>query len=564
MNKIYLKILTVILILGLAACGPKPKIFTEPVTRTDMQEEEIKPFAFYHYVNGVIAELEENYELAMSYYTSALSHAPGNYDISVALANIYMGMRQFEKAWEILEPLKNNYSEGVLMKADCQRALGKWKEAVKYYELAIHLNPRDVAPYWYLGNYYRQIGEYDKAVAYYEKMTHLNDSEQIFTELAQLYIRAGNNQKAIETFERAIEINSGADNSESYLSLAELLNQAGQNDSAQVVMKNLLRVAGGTVEARMKLIEIYIDADKKDQALAEIHKLAEENPNQSYLLGQLGTYSLELNDIDLAREYFQKQVDLDDTNFLPQYYLGRIALFSNEFEKAKGYFWKVIDLVDSVPDGWINLAEVYRVEDSLDMAVDVLREGMERVTFAREEIQIYLSRYYAQMEMYQGVVNILDGLVDTTTTDIGLLFTMASALERTDNFARSERLFKRILELEPDFHPALNYLGYMYADSGIHLTEARDMIAKAVEMDSTNAAYLDSYGWVLFKIGKISEAQKYIERAIDLMDEMDAVVYDHLAEIYYAQGRVEDARRIWEKALVLDPDNIAIKEKLDR
>ena len=48
------------------------------------------------------------------------------------------------------------------------------------------------------------------------------------------------------------------------------------------------------------------------------------------------------------------------------------------------------------------------------------------------------------------------------------------------------------------------------------------------------------------------------------MDEMDAVVYDHLAEIYYAQGRIEDAKRIWEKALVLDPDNIAIREKLDR
>ena len=366
MNKLYLKILAFVLILGLAACGPKPKVFTEPVTRTEMQEETIKPFAFYHYVNGVIAELEENYELAMSYYTSALAHAPENYDVSIALANLYMGMRQFEKAWEILKPLKNNYSEGVLMKADCQRALGKWDEAIKYYELAIRLNPRDVAPYWYLGNYYRQIGEFDKAIEYYEKMTHLNDSEQIFTELAQLYIRVDKTEKAIATYERAIEINSSIENTDSYMNLAELLNQAGQNDSAQTVMQNLLKMSGGTVEARMKLVGIYIDADKKEEALAEIHKLAEENPNQSYLLGQLGTYCLELNDINQAREYFQKQVDLDDTNFLPQYYLGRIALFSNEFEKAKGYFWNVIDLVDSVPDGWINLAEVYRVQDSTE------------------------------------------------------------------------------------------------------------------------------------------------------------------------------------------------------
>nr|NIS15325.1 tetratricopeptide repeat protein [candidate division Zixibacteria bacterium]NIX78992.1 tetratricopeptide repeat protein [candidate division Zixibacteria bacterium] len=87
---------------------------------------------------------------------------------------------------------------------------------------------------------------------------------------------------------------------------------------------------------------------------------------------------------------------------------------------------------------------------------------------------------------------------------------------------------------------------------------------RALELDSLNPAYLDSYGWVLFKMGKFSEAEEYIKRAIDLMENPDVELYDHLAEIYKAQGREEKARETWQKALGVDPDNVAIREKLDR
>ena len=104
----------------------------------------------------------------------------------------------------------------------------------------------------------------------------------------------------------------------------------------------------------------------------------------------------------------------------------------------------------------------------------------------------------------------------------------------------------------------------MLADLGIRLQESKDMIERALAKDSLNPAYLDSYGWVLFKMGDLGQAEKYIKQAIDLMENADAVIYDHLAEIYFAQGRVEDARRIWEQALALDPNNNDIKEKLGR
>lgn len=564
MKSLFVYIFILFIILFSLACGPKPRVEFEPVKQREMTEPPINPVAYYHYVNGVIAELEENYELALSYYINALKHAPDSYDVRIALANMRLGMRDYEKAWEVLEPLKNNYSEAVLMKADCQRALGNWPEAIKYYELSIRFDPKKMASYWYLGNYFSRTGDFQKAIGFYESMTTLSDNPQIFQDLGKLYIRASEYEKAIDIYSRSISIDSSSANMEAYMELSNLLSQTGQIDSAEVVLKNYLSIAGKSNNALMQLIEIYIKAQKKEMAIAEINKLVTENPYQSRLIGQLGSYLLDLNEVDQAQELFLKQVDLDPTAFLPHYYLGRIAMYSSELEKAKSYFWEVIDLVDSVPDGWINLAEVYRMQDSLDMSVDLLREGMDRVTIAREELQMYLSRYYAQKEMYQGVVNILEGLVDSTSTDIGMMFNLAAAYERTDDFEQAVATFKQIIKLEPKFHPALNYLGYMYADSGIHLKEARKMLEQAIAIDTANAAYLDSYGWVLFKMGKLSEAETYLTKAIDLMNEMDAVVYDHMAEIYFAQGRVKDARKIWEKALALEPDNVAIREKLDR
>jgi len=564
-KKIYI-ILALLLMFSLLACGPKPRtmIEYEPLTKADLHEEPINRVAFYHYMNGVIAEMEENFELALSYYSTALKHAPESYDVRVALANLRMGMREYDKAWEVLMPLENIYSEAVMMKADCQRALGNWPESTRLYELVTRLDPQEISPHWYLGNYYRQTGEYEKAIEHYIRLSHLSESVQIYSELAQLYLNTGDTANAIKTYQKSIVVDASVENRDGYMELARLLKLAGKTDSTRIVLEKYIELSSGSIDARLSLVETFISAENYKEAQAEIEKLATEYPNRSRLLGQLGMLSLDINQVQTAKRLFTKQADLDQASFVPRYYLGRIAIFENEPEQAKKHFWNMVDLIDSLPDGWINLAEVYREQDSLEMAVDVLREGLERVSAGKGDIQTYLARYYAQMERYEAVINILEGVVDSSTTDIALLFTIASAHERMGDFDSSVAYFERLLKVEPEFHPALNYLGYMWADLGIRLKESKDMIERALARDSLNPAYLDSYGWVLFKMGDLGQAEKYIKQAIDLMENADAVIFDHLAEIYFAQGRVEDAHQVWEQALALDPTNNDIREKLGR
>jgi len=46
----------------------------------------------------------------------------------------------------------------------------------------------------------------------------------------------------------------------------------------------------------------------------------------------------------------------------------------------------------------------------------------------------------------------------------------------------------------------MNYLGYMWAERGVNLPKARELIEKAVKLEPKNAAYLDSLAWVIYKL----------------------------------------------------------------
>src|SRR5258708_26049702 len=101
----------------------------------------------------------------------------------------------------------------------------------------------------------------------------------------------------------------------------------------------------------------------------------------------------------------------------------------------------------------------------------------------------------------------------------------------------------------------------MWADRGVKLQKAQELIEKAVRLGPKNAAYLDSLGWVLFKLNQPKEALPKLLKAIELSEEPDATLYDHLGDIYAALKEEDKAREAWRKSLSVEP-NEAIQKKL--
>jgi Flp pilus assembly protein TadD len=116
-------------------------------------------------------------------------------------------------------------------------------------------------------------------------------------------------------------------------------------------------------------------------------------------------------------------------------------------------------------------------------------------------------------------------------------------------------VLRRVLEINPENGPALNFLGYSLAERGENLEEAEQLIRRALEITPNDGFFVDSLGWVYFQRGDYGAAVRELERAAKLAGS-DPVISEHLADAYVKVGRTEDAIRAYRdcEARTEDPE----------
>jgi len=136
----------------------------------------------------------------------------------------------------------------------------------------------------------------------------------------------------------------------------------------------------------------------------------------------------------------------------------------------------------------------------------------------------------------------------------GLHRSLGVALERLGEADAAETHLLRAIEIDPDDAYALNYLGYWWADEGRNLDQAIAMIERAVSKRPSSGFFVDSLGWVHFKLGDAERAVGYLERATEL-EPADPEITGHLGDVYWVLGRRDEARYKWKLALSLSRDD---------
>ena len=120
------------------------------------------------------------------------------------------------------------------------------------------------------------------------------------------------------------------------------------------------------------------------------------------------------------------------------------------------------------------------------------------------------------------------------------------------------------MQEKPNDAATQNYLGDMWADRGVNLEKARELLEKAVAREPRNGAYRDSLGWVYFRLGRLDAAEKNLTEAHQ-RDPDDPTIEEHLGDLSERQGNVEQAVAHWERALTLKPDEPEkVRQKLQR
>lgn len=203
-------------------------------------------------------------------------------------------------------------------------------------------------------------------------------------------------------------------------------------------------------------------------------------------------------------------------------------------------------------------AEVFEISGNYDAAIQLLKNMAQKDRYDQRDALVYLGDMYRRAERYQDAVDtynlVLKGRKDSLKTeDWPVVYARGMSYERTENWAQAEADLLRALELQPNNPLVLNYLGYSWADRGLHLDKALKMIHRAVTLRPNDGYILDSYGWALYRTGNFDEAIIWLERSASNLSN-DATINNHLGDAYWSAGREQEAKFQWMRALNLAED----------
>jgi len=213
-------------------------------------------------------------------------------------------------------------------------------------------------------------------------------------------------------------------------------------------------------------------------------------------------------------------------------------------------------------------ADTLSLSDNKDAAIEVLQQLSE--SHADEpSVHVALGNSLRGLERYDEASVAYDHAValfkNPEAQQWVVYFARGISHERMDRWEQAEADFLTALELNPDQPRVLNYLGYSYVEKRINLTEALELIERAVAARPKDGYVTDSLGWVLYRLGRYEEAVGYMETAAELMP-VDPIINDHLGDVYWAVGRKREAEFQWSRAMSFDPDEAdaeRIRRKLE-
>lgn len=264
-----------------------------------------------------------------------------------------------------------------------------------------------------------------------------------------------------------------------------------------------------------------------------------------------------------AIKEFKKALSLDYKNTLIHLNLAISYIKNSEFNNAVKELNLTAKLDPAAVEPHAILALLYTLQNKTDESnreYEIALKNASKLQPKNIEVYKNLGILYLQQKKYQAAENMFNLMLGLTPSDAQAHFYLANTFDQQGKKGAAEQELRKALESNPDYHEALNYLGYLYVEENRNLDEAEIMIKKALEMEPDNGAYLDSLGWLYFKKGDIDKSIESLSRAVILFE--DPVIYEHLGDAYFKKNDSEKAIANWQNSLKLDPNQESVKNKI--
>lgn len=340
---------------------------------------------------------------------------------------------------------------------------------------------------------------------------------------------------------------------------AQLLREAGKLDEARAQLARLEDPAMLSSALRWSLAGEYAalgDATKAAQVLAKGPQDDQSYAQRAALMDQAKDKA------GLAALYDELKAGATHPNPLRRLLLGQLAELLERHDEALAWYANIPgDEVQGIAR--LRSASVLHGMGRKPDAFDALRAIQSDATLddeARRDGYLLEAELRFKDKDAPGELDAYARGLAAFADDEALLYSRALMWERRDDIARAEADFRRILVIAPDNVNTLNALGYTLADRTTRYREALELIDRARVAEPGNAAIIDSYGWVLFRLGKKREALGHLRHAYALQKDPD--IASHLAQVLWVLGEKDEARKYFQEARKLDPDNRSLQRAL--
>ncbi|MGE5681272.1 MAG: tetratricopeptide repeat protein [Bacillota bacterium] len=591
-----------IIIIGLAflffSCSSSVSHKTVKDTIDSLKNAQRKKEAMDHFVQGAIEDAKGDYSAAILEYQEAieLDAKPGIYyalgrdylqlnKLSMALQNARQAVAMDSTSPDYYSLLAEIYSSGHQVDS-----------AAYAYEKIISLDSSNINAYFSLGMLY-ELSKPMQALNVYNKVIEKIGPEwNVLARIAELNERLGNTDEALKTLEQLMTIDPS--NFELKKLLIDTYTKSKRyNDALSKINEELAEHPEDPSLHEMKG-QIFLLENDWQNAAKEFTSIL-DNPKVSFdtkvRIGSayLAQSAQDSTLVPVTKKIFQK-LDQDSTSWQVKMVLGEIALREKNDSAAIADFKTVTELAKWNVDAWVRLGGLYYDNKKYQDAADVLTEAVKSFPDSYP-VNLLLGLSFSQLNNFQQAKEYLKKSIELNPKDVTALSAMGFVLNQMKQSKEATGYIKEALKVDPNNAELLGTLGMIYntqkkwsecdsaytealkidssnvlllnnyayslAERGIRLDEALRMAQTAVGKEPGNSSYLDTYGWVYFKMGNFEKAEEYVRKAIEI-DKNNSTLLEHLGDIIYKEGKKNVALEIWQRAYELNSDNPELKSKI--
>jgi tetratricopeptide (TPR) repeat protein len=505
-------------------------------------------------------ELEGNITEAVKYYEKVLELGPETPEIYNTLANALFKLRKFDRGISVAKQGLTLFPEDItIYNAIAIGNIGKGDllTAIKYYKLALTLASDNIDIYNSLSILYEGIQDYNSAAQILLAMPDSLKMPETYVRLGSIAGKVNDHHGAIEYYRKGYAMDTT--DMIALIGIGTGYDLLNVKDSAIYYYEQTIKDDSLILTVGKRLVDLYSDIDDFHRLIRMANTVLELDHFDGHVRRSLGYAFYKTGELDLALDEFLIASRLDPGDTYSRFYAGKIHLDKGNYKTAMAEIEQALKINPDFIELWVYLGFV---------AIDL--KDFETAEYAFTQAAFH-GGDLVQVYYLLGVSAEMQG--DNTRAyfhyckalamdqhNLSSLEALANLCERVGKKQETFELFHKIIEIDTTNATALNYVGYTYAEKNERLEYALELINKALLIDPGNGYYIDSRGWVYYQMGEYEKALEEMERATGIVG--DAVILEHLGDVYMKLNEQNKAKQAYEKALEYEPENEGLKDKI--